>query len=142
MENLISMIQAQIKRQGTKTLLATGAILILLAILIGIADNPPGIILTYGGVFFVFLAFVHHWREAGVYGTLLAVAVVSFPVLILLHNIFDTLVDKTGGIPVLDQLLFGFSVIFFLGAVFVAPVGIVIGVILGLYYLIRSNFKG
>lgn len=141
MDLIVSLIKAQLKRPRSKELLSVGLVLIILAIIIGIADNPPGIILTYVGVFFVFLAFVHHWREAGVYGTLLAVAVVSFPVLILLHNIFDTLVDKTGGIPILDQLLFGFSVIFFLGAIFVAPVGIAIGVILGLYYLVFSVKK-
>ncbi|MCF7808081.1 MAG: hypothetical protein K9M49_09855 [Candidatus Marinimicrobia bacterium] len=111
----------------------------MLAILIGIADNPPGIVLSYTGVCFITVAFVHHWREASAYGTLLAISVVSFPVFVLLHNIFKILIEKTGGVPVLDQLLFGFSVIFFLAAVFISPAGIVIGAIFGLYYLICNK---
>lgn len=138
MDAWVKFVSAQIQRPRTKSLLTIGLVLIAIAIIVGIADNPPGIILAYLGSFFLVLSFVHHWREAVAYGTLLAVSVVSFPVLVLLHNIFDTLITEMGGVPVLDQLLFGFSVIFFLAAIFLSPVGIAIGIILGLYYLIRK----
>ena len=139
MNSWLSYIQAQLKDSRSRYLLGIGFLLLLVALLIGISDNLPGILLVYAGTLLLLLAFVHHLHEAAQFGTLLAISVVSFPVLTLLHNVFEVLHEKSGGIPVIDQLLQGFSVIFFLAAVFISPVGILIGAVLGLFYLIRSK---
>lgn len=139
MDNWSTFIRDQYKHPRTRLFTWIGLVLILIALFVGIPDNPPGIVLTYLGTAFLFLACIHHWREAGQYGTLLAVSVVSFPVLTLLHNVFEVLQDKSGGIPVVDQLFSGFSVVFFLAAIFVSPVGVGLGIIHGLYYLIRTR---
>ena len=114
MTSWLSYIQAQLKDSRSRYLFGIGLLLLLVALLIGISDNLPGILLVYAGTLLLLLAFVHHWHEAAQFGTLLAISVVSFPVLTLLHNVFEVLHEKSGGIPVIDQLLQGFSVIFFL----------------------------
>lgn len=139
MNDWLIIIQKQFKHPYSRLFAGFGLITLVIAIAIGIPDNPPGIILTYLASIFLVLTFVHHWREAGQFGTLLAVSVVSFPVLTLLHNVFEILHEKSGGIPVIDQLLSGLSLIFFLAAIFVSPVGIGIGTLLGLYFLIKKN---
>ncbi len=85
----------------------------------------------------MFFAFVHHWRETRIFGTLFTVSIISFPVLVFLHNIFDGINQNIGTIPVLNQLLGGLAVISFLGAIFLAPAGLVIGLFAGLFYLVR-----
>jgi len=141
MSEIISYLKQQIKRPGSLQLIGAGLILLTIAAGIGIADNLPGVILALVGVTLNFFAFVHHWREAGQFGTLLAVSVISLPVLILLYNVFDTLNEQVGIVPVLNQFLEGLTVISFLGAVFLAPAGAVIGLFAGLFYLVKSRFE-
>jgi len=138
-DKAFSYLKIQIKRRGTIQLIGLGIIFLSVGTCVGVPDNPPGLILTFSGMVFVCFAFVHHWREAGQFGTLLAVSVITFPVLVLIHNIFDGLNEHLGNIPVLTQFFNGLSVLSFLGAIFVAPVGVVIGIFAGLFYLIRSK---
>lgn len=106
--------------------------------ILGISDNPPGVGLAYLGLIFVSLSMVHHWEKARDYGTMLAVSVISFPVLVLIHNIFDTINDKIGTVPVINQLLGGIAVIAFVLAVLVVPAVIVVSILGGLYKLIKK----
>jgi len=137
---LFSYFKTQIARSGTIQLVGAGILLLAVGTCIGVADNPPGIFLSFLGILCILFAFVHHWREAGQFGTLLAVSVISFPVLVLLHNIFEAVNEQIGHIPVLDQFLEGLSVMSFLAAIFVAPAGITIGSLVGLFYLLRGSF--
>lgn len=141
MELLMYYLKNQLSRTGTKSLLGVGIALSLIAVSVGINDNLPGILLLFVGVISFFFAFVHHWKEAGQFGTLLAVSAISFPVLVLLHNIFDGLAGHLGPIPVLTQFLTGLSVISFFAAILLAPAGIVIGIFAGLFYLFRRSSK-
>ena len=141
MVELTEFLKTQFKRPGTMPPLIVGSILIAVALIIGISDNPPGIWLVYLGVIFLSFSLVHHWREAGRFGTLLAVAVISFPVLVLLHNIFDTLNEKIGIIPVVNQLLGGLAAISFIGGVLISPAVVIVGVFGGLFYLFKKQPK-
>ena len=136
MPQLAAYLKQQFGRPTTGPLFGVGMVLILIALFIGISDNPPGVGLTYFGIVFICFSMIHHWRSARDFGVLLAVAVISFPVMVLIHNIFDTINDKIGMIPVLNQLLGGIAVISFVGGVLIAPAVAVIAIIGGLYYLI------
>ena len=136
MYDSVKYIRTQYERSGTKQLLATGVILIVAALVIGISDNPPGVGLAYLGFSFLCFIMIHQWRSARDFGTMLAVSIISFPVMVLLHNIFDTINTQMGSIPVFNQLLGGFSVIFFVGGVVLAPAVALVGIVGGLYYLI------
>ncbi|MBC8193966.1 MAG: hypothetical protein ISR87_09550 [Candidatus Marinimicrobia bacterium] len=135
-DTLLKFIKTQYERPGTKPLLAIGVILILAALGIGISDNPPGIGLTYLGITCLGFSLIHHWRSARDFGTLLAVSIISFPVMVLLHNIFDGINTQVGTIPVVNQFLNGFAVIFFIGGVLIAPAVALVAIVGGLYYLI------
>ncbi len=139
MDQISAFIKEQLKRPKTLPLLGSGLAITIVGVIFGVSDNPPGMLITFGGLILIVLAGVHHWPEAGQFGTLFAVSVISFPVLVLLHNIFDGINQNIGTIPVLNQLLTGLSVISFLGAIFIAPAGAVIGLVAGLFYLVRSK---
>jgi len=136
MTQIAAYLKQQFSRTLTWPLFGVGMVLIMIALFIGVSDNPRGVGLTYLGLVFICFSMIHHWRSARDFGVLLAVAVISFPVMVLIHNIFDTINDKIGMIPVLNQLLGGIAVISFVGGVLIAPAVAVIAIIGGLYYLI------
>lgn len=135
---LIDYFKHQFHRPRTGVIAGIGIAFLLIASIIGISDHPPGIAMSYLGLFLLTLALTHHWDRPREYGTLLAVAAISFPVLVLLHNICDTINHQIGVIPVLNQLLGGIAVISFILAVFVVPAVVVVSVVGGLYRLIRK----
>lgn len=141
MDQILLFIKEQIKRPKTLPLVGSGSVLIIFALIMGIVDNLPGIIVAFVGLIMIVFAGVHHWREARIFGTLFAVSLISFPVLVLLHNIFDGINQNIGTIPVLNQLLTGLAVISFLGAIFLTPAAAVIGAVAGLFYLVKSKIR-
>jgi len=141
MDQIITSLKTQTKRPGTIQLVAIGTTLIVIGLIMGISDNLPGIIVMGVGVGFIFFSLIHHWREPGQFGTLFAVSIISFPVLVLLHNIFDGVNQNIGNIPVVNQLLEGLAVISFFAAILFAPVATLIGIFAGLFYLIKSKLK-
>jgi hypothetical protein len=140
METIITYLKTQIKRPWTIQLIGAGLAMLVVAAIVGVSDNPPGLIIAFIAMILLGFSLVHHWREPRLFGTLLAVSAISFPVLVLLHNVFDGINQQIGSIIVVNQLLEGFAVISFLAAIFLAPAGIAIGIFAGLFYLIKSKF--
>jgi len=138
MNQIVAYLAKQFSRTLTAPLLGVGVFLMLIALFIGISDNPPGVGLAYLGVAFICLSMIHHWRSARDFWTLLAVAVISFPVMVLIHNMFDTINAKIGMIPVLNQLLGGIAIISFVGGVLVAPAVTLVALLGGIVYLIKK----
>ena len=139
MDQLITYLKIQFDRPRTGALFGTGAVLMAIGLIIGISDNPPGIGLTYLGLIFTGFSMVHHWEKARDYGTMLAISVISFPVMVLIHNIFDTINDQIGTVPVINQLLGGIAVIAFVLAVLVAPAVIVVSIFGGVFHLVKKH---
>ena len=139
MDQFTTFLKDQFSRRQTGPLFGVGIALIIIAIFIGISDNPPGIGLTYLGLVFICFSMLHHWRNARDFGTLLAVAIISFPVMILIHNIFDTINTQIGVVPVVNQLLSGISVMAFVGGVLVAPAVSLVVTLGGLFYLLKKH---
>jgi hypothetical protein len=114
-------------RRWTLGLLAAGCVFLAAGLVLGVADNPPGLALAYLAVSAWILAFAHRWRRVKSFLLLLAASLVGFPVLVVLHNLFYALAEMAAGIAGLRQVLGFLEVVFFLLAVLVCPPGVLIG---------------
>lgn len=99
------------------SLVLAGAVLITLAIIIGIDDNLPGILLSYGGIALTVYGFIHHWRQLRSYVTMTVASLIGFVVFAVLHNVLEAI-----GVEILGTG-------FFLIAIFICPVIFAIGVV-------------
>lgn len=110
------------------SLLVVGGSLILVASLIGISDNLPGILLCFLGVLSLIFSFIHHWRNVKSYKVLFFVSMIGLFVFAVLHNFLDFAGQHyENSHQLLSQFLNFLSVIFFLVAVFVCPFTMLIG---------------
>lgn len=111
----------------------------LLSLMVGIDDNPPGLALLSLGFASFILIFVHRWRSVKQFGLLLLASAVGFPVAVVLHNVLDVLAGKAGGIAVVEPVLSALAVVFFFVAVFLCPVGSLIGIVGCLVMFVRKK---
>lgn len=98
-------------------LVLLGAALITVALIIGIDDNLPGILLCYAGITSITFAFIHHWKKPKNYVTLLVASIIGFVVFAILHNVLESV-----GAGIIGA---GFFII----AVFVCPVTFLISLV-------------
>jgi nitroreductase len=116
------------------------------AVILGISDNPPGIILVYAAIVFWTGAWVWNWRSPREFWTLLGLAILSFPVGVVLHNLLYALGTVITKIPVLPGLVGFLEGFFFIVAVLVVGPVAVVALIGGIYTswlgmggLVKSN---
>lgn len=105
---------------------------VLLAIasrVVGISDNPPGILLAFLATGAFVLAFVHPWRTARQFRFLLFGSVLGFVIFAILHNVFDAVASKWATAGALHILLEGLSVAAFLLALLGFPPAVFIGAV-------------
>jgi drug/metabolite transporter superfamily protein YnfA len=114
------------KQRKTYVFLVLGVISLVIAAIVGIEDNPPGIILCYLGFIFFILAFAHNWKKPKPYVVLIFTSVLGFPVFVILHNFIDYLAKGT--------LFEAVGAFFFVAAILFCPAGAVIGIIGSIYY--------
>ena len=107
------------KKRITLILLVLSVISMVCAIIIGISDNPPGILLCFLASILFILSFSHSWRKPKPYLILLIISLVGFIVLAVLINIFEGRVSGT-----LFDIIGTFT---FIVATMLSPVGIIIG---------------
>ena len=115
------------KKKTTVILLSTGLILILMALIVGVSDNPPGIILLYLGFISLTLMFVHPWHTARPFFILFTGSLIGLPVFAVLHNVWHGLHTLVSDMIVLDPLFQFLSVISFLIALIACPPGVLVG---------------
>jgi hypothetical protein len=93
-----------------------------MSLIIGIDDNPSGIIVFFLGSIVLVVAFTHNWKKAGSYLLLGIFSIAGFAVSVLLHNVFEAI----GG----EGTIFGIvGAIFFLIALFICPACLVVGIV-------------
>jgi hypothetical protein len=115
-------------RAGLIAFLVIGSLLVIAAGVVGIADNPPGILLCYGGITSIILAFVHRWRTPRSFFKLLGWSFLGFVVAAVLHNVLYGLGHAFPGLPAwILWLLEAAHVAFFLIAVLLCPPGFLVG---------------
>lgn len=127
-------------RWTTLALIALGCAFLAAGLVIGIADNPPGLALVYLAVSAWIAAFAHHWRRVKSFLILLVASLAGFPLFVVLHNVFYALAEVASDVVGLSQVLAFLEVVFFLIAIFVCPPGVLIGAV-GSVVLALSRFR-
>jgi hypothetical protein len=113
----------------TVWLLGATGVLTAAALAVGIADNPPGIVLLYGAGLTLVLALTHGWRSSKKFGLLFLGAIVSFFVLAAVHNFAEVGAHRIVDIPVIPLVLTVISVVGFIAAVILCPVAGLVGAV-------------
>lgn len=123
------------------TFLGLTCIFLTSAFIIGIPENPPGLVLFFLGVTSFILAFVHYWRKREQYVILLLASGIGFPVFVILHNLCYGLGKRSADIIALSQIFEFLHVLFFLIAIFICPPGILIGAVGGIVMYFKNKDK-
>ena len=124
----------------TLVLLVVGCAFLAAALVIGVGDNPPGLVLVYLAVSAWIVAFAHRWRRVKSFLILLAASLVGFPLSVVLHNVFYALAEVASDVVGLSQALGLLEVVFFLVALLVCPPGVLIGAV-GSVVLALSRYR-
>ena len=111
------------------------------AVVVGISDNPPGILLAFGAATALILAFVHPWRTAKQFGLFLCASVGCFVMFGILHNVFEGVAGEVAGMRALQVLLQGLGVAAFLLAVLICPPAILVGAVGSVVMFIRNRCR-
>ena len=127
---------------STIGLLAATGILAGAAALVGIADNPPGIILLYCSGLTLVLAFAHRWQTPDRFLVLFLGAVLGFFIFVFVHNFAEVGADRISHLPVLAFLLSAVSVVGFIAAVIVCPMAGAVGALGWVAKLDKKARKG
>jgi len=101
--------------------------LVISAIVVGVSDNIPGIVLCYLATAVLAVASTHTWRKTKRFLILLVASLLGFFVFVFLHNAFYALTILTNHIVALSRLMEAFHALFFIIAVFLCPVTFLVG---------------
>ena len=111
-----------LKQKMTYVFLLLSIISVVIALIVGIDDNPPGIVLCYIGSILFFLAFTHSWKKAKPFLLLAVFSLVGLVVSAILTNVLGDI----GGEGTLLGII---GAVFFLIAIFICPAGLLIGIV-------------
>jgi hypothetical protein len=112
--------------------------LAIAAALVGLADNPPGLLLALLAGMAAVAAFVHPWRTVNQFWYLAFYSVLGLVLFGVLHNVFEALAHhRTGALS--KYALEPLAVTTFLVAIFVCPAAFLVGIIGTLITFIRSR---
>jgi len=92
-------------RKMTLILLAMCGLLVIAAVVVGIDDNLPGILLAFLAATAFVLAFVHPWRTARKFMFLLLASILGLVLFIILNIILDTVAQNPANTGTLQDLL-------------------------------------
>ena len=138
---MIEALSTPRNRKVTVVFLAIAAALAAAAGLVGISDNPPGILLAYGAAAALVLAFVHPWRTSRQFRYLLYGSFLGFLVFAVAHNLFEVVAGKMGGPGFVVAVLQGIQVAAFLIAVLICPPALAIGTVGAVLMAIRNRHR-
>lgn len=92
-------------RNRTLTLLALCGLLAIAAVVVGIEDNLPGILLAFLSAIAFVLAFVHPWRTARKFVFLLLASVLGIVLFVILNIALDSIVQNPKSSRTLQDLI-------------------------------------
>jgi len=136
---MIDALSTPHNRIRTLILLAICGLLAIAAAVVGIDDNPPGILLAFLAATAFVLAFVHPWRTSRQFRRLLYASALGFVVFGLLHIVCEVIASNIGGSGLVQDLLNGAGAVFFLIAVLVCPPGMLVGAVGAVVMSIRNR---
>ena len=135
--------QVRILRGDRKSALVLAMVfcaLLTAAILIGVSDNTPGLILCYLAATIPVIALTRTWQRKKSFLILLGASAAGFFVFVFLHNAFYALGTITSDIAVLGHLVEVLGVASFCVAVFLCPATFVVGVVGSIVLAIRGRW--
>jgi hypothetical protein len=109
--------------------LGAGCITLAAGLLVGISDNPPGLILIYLSCASFILVFAHRWRTVRPFRILF---IAGFPIAAVLHNLLYGVAEMAKEVALVKTVAEALHVTFFLIAILLCPVGVLIGAVGGL----------
>lgn len=120
---------AQGRRKPKEVFILAGIFctLVISAIVVGVSDNVPGIVLCYLATVVLVIALTRSWRKTKRFLILLGASVIGFFVFVFLHNAFYALTMLTSHIAALSRLMEVFHVTSFVIAVFLCPGTFLVG---------------
>jgi hypothetical protein len=136
---MIDALSTPRNRIKTLILLVICGFLAFIATVVGISDNPPGIILAYGAAIAFVLAFVHPWRTVKQFRLLLYTSLLGLVIFGILHNVFEAVAGKAESTGALQSLLQGLGVVAFLLAVLICPPAILVSAVGSVVMFIRNR---
>ncbi len=114
-------------------LFAAGVLTGAIALVIGVSDNLPGIILLYVGLTCLAGAWIWNWSSPREFWILLLISLAAFPVGVVLHNLIYALGTMVVGNRILTGLLGFVGGFFFLVAVMAVGPTALVALIGGIY---------
>jgi len=114
-------------------LIAAGILTGAASFVIGVSDNPPGIILLYIGLTCLAGAWVWNWTSPRDFWILLVISLAAFPVGVVLHNLFYALGTLVINSLIVSGLLGFLEALFFLVAVMAVGPTALVALVGGIY---------
>ena len=102
---MIAAFSTPSNRNKTFILMAICGLLTIAAVVVGIDDNLPGILLAFLAATAFVLAFVHPWRTARKFMFLLLASILGIVLFIILNIILDTVAQNPANTGTLQDLL-------------------------------------
>jgi hypothetical protein len=127
-------------RIKTCIFLVTCGLLAIASVVVGIDENPPGVLLAYFAATAFVLAFSHPWRTARKFMFLLLVSILGFILFIIVSMISDSIVQNPASSDTLQKLIESpvneaLSIIFAM----LCPAAFLVGVVGAVVMFIRSR---
>jgi hypothetical protein len=139
---MLASVATPLNRRITLFLSATAGALVLAGLVVGVSDNPPGILLMALASVAVVVAAVHPWRAPKPFVTLCLASILGFVVLVVMHNLLHGVAGLIPDGNMLRLLVQGVGVAAFLVAILVLPAGILVGAGGALVMFIRNSQRG
>jgi uncharacterized membrane protein YdcZ (DUF606 family) len=118
--------------------LGCAVVLLAAAVLVGIADNPPGLLLAFASSILAVLALTTGWQHPRKHFYLFVGSFLAFALTAVLHNVFEA-AASVAGVPWLKSAGGFIGAAFFLVAIFLCPAGIVVGAVGGIASMLRRK---
>jgi hypothetical protein len=126
-------------RNRTFILLGISAVLVTAATIVGISDNPPGLIMMYLSAVSFVAAFVHPWKASKQFQRLLYASGLGVVVFVILHLLSENLASTIDATGLGDDLLAGAGAAFFVLGTVLFPAGFLIGAVGAVVMSVRER---
>ena len=111
-----------LKQKMTHVYLLLSIVSVVVALIVGIDDNLPGIVLCFIGSILFILALTSSWARAKPFLLLAVFSLVGLVISAILHNVFEAIGGE-------GTFLGAIGVVFFLIAIFICPAGLLVGIV-------------
>jgi uncharacterized membrane protein (UPF0136 family) len=139
---MIEALSTPRNRIRTLILLVICGLLAIAAAVVGINDNPPGILLAFLAATAFVLAFIHPWRTARKFIFLLLASVLGFVLFVILNIVFDSVAQDPTTSSALKDLIQSPAIdALNLILAMICPAALIVGAVGSVTMFIRSRHQ-